>query len=430
MSGPKTSRYTLTPEQRRILAEQRKIERRKAVASEQIKRDTKRLREFLAMHTKEKQIASELTARDGQDGGFSAKVNELEQLIGKTLPIATQLDANSVDSLEQGAKAIADCVAVAEKTAEDLAVISAENESKLRSDLLNAIDEGFNTSFADITVTEQKNEDAVKQSALSRIILMKASPSLSPQLKEELAEVITRIEKITDAGFIKNYIAVTVTPLIKKCEEYISNYEQHHAEFESLYSEYLALCEMYYYVAQEYPCSLESIEQLKIEIARISEEAAADEEEEYIARCLDEVMEEMGYTVLGSREVKKKNGKHFRHELYTYGEGTAVDITYSSDGKIAMELGGVDTADRTPTHEESVKLCEDMESFCEDFKEIEKRLLAKGVVLADRISLLPPSQDYAQIINTSDYEMETEAKKLEVKRQRRAAAKLKAMKKE
>ena len=71
-----------------------------------------------------------------------------------------------------------------------------------------------------------------------------------------------------------------------------------------------------------------------------------------------------------------------------------------------------------------------MESFCEDFKEIEKRLLAKGVVLADRISLLPPSQDYAQIINTSDYEMETEAKKLEVKRQRRAAAKLKAMKKE
>ena len=55
MSGPKTSRYTLTPEQRRILAEQRKIERRKAVASEQIKRDTKRLREILAMHTKEKQ---------------------------------------------------------------------------------------------------------------------------------------------------------------------------------------------------------------------------------------------------------------------------------------------------------------------------------------------------------------------------------------
>lgn len=37
MSGPKTSRYTLTPEQRRILAEQRKIERRKAGAIEYTK---------------------------------------------------------------------------------------------------------------------------------------------------------------------------------------------------------------------------------------------------------------------------------------------------------------------------------------------------------------------------------------------------------
>ena len=32
MSGPKSSRYTLTPEQRRILAEQRRIEAAKAVA--------------------------------------------------------------------------------------------------------------------------------------------------------------------------------------------------------------------------------------------------------------------------------------------------------------------------------------------------------------------------------------------------------------
>lgn len=43
MSGPKSSRYTLTPEQRRILAEQRAIERRKSVASENIRRNNKRL---------------------------------------------------------------------------------------------------------------------------------------------------------------------------------------------------------------------------------------------------------------------------------------------------------------------------------------------------------------------------------------------------
>ena len=34
----------------------------------------------------------------------------------------------------------------------------------------------------------------------------------------------------------------------------------------------------------------------------------------------------------------------------------------------------------------------------------EKRLEAKGVVLKNRMALLPPSEDYAQIINVSDYE--------------------------
>ena len=129
-------------------------------------------------------------------------------------------------------------------------------------------------------------------------------------------------------------------------------------------------------------------------------------------------MEEMGYSVIGSREVTKKNGKHFRNELYTYGEGTAVNVTYSSDGKIAMELGGVDTTDRLPDAQETSVLCESMECFCDDFKEIEKRLLAKGVVLASRISMLPPSAEYAQIINTIDYKMSGKVDKLQAKKKR------------
>ena len=141
-------------------------------------------------------------------------------------------------------------------------------------------------------------------------------------------------------------------------------------------------------------------------------------------------MEEMGYTVIGSREVTKKNGKHFRNELYTYGEGTAVNVTYSSDGKIAMELGGVDATDRLPNDHETVVLCESMEQFCDDFKEIEKRLFAKGIVLADRISLLSPSAEYAQIINTTDYNMTEKAETLQTKKQRRATTKRKALRKE
>ena len=69
MSGPKSSRYTLTPEQRRILAEQRAIERRKSVALESIKRNNKRLLQIGSMFSMAKQVASELLTRCGNDGG-------------------------------------------------------------------------------------------------------------------------------------------------------------------------------------------------------------------------------------------------------------------------------------------------------------------------------------------------------------------------
>lgn len=43
MSGPKTSRYILTPEQRRILAEQRRIERKTREEQSRTKRNIKAL---------------------------------------------------------------------------------------------------------------------------------------------------------------------------------------------------------------------------------------------------------------------------------------------------------------------------------------------------------------------------------------------------
>ena len=54
----------------------------------------------------------------------------------------------------------------------------------------------------------------------------------------------------------------------------------------------------------------------------------------------------------------------------------------------------------------------------------------KGVVLSERISLLPPDSEYAQIINTADYEMKTEAGKLSVKKKQIKKAEQKAKKQE
>ena len=335
-----------------------------------------------------------------------------------------------MNSVEGTSEAISACLKEAEKIVSKIGVISSVNEAILKSDLQKAIDEGFATSFAEIKEIKASETASLRHETAQRLAQLQRIDFLPYTYKSEISSTITRLEEIADDVFLKNFVAVSVNPLIKQANQFIAEYRECQAEFDRLYTEYAALCELYYYVAQEYVCSRSSIQTLEAEIERIKKAVAEDDEQAYISDCLDEVMVEMGYTVLGSREVTKRNGKRFRSELYSYGEGTAVNITYSSDGKIAMELGGIDTSDRVPTAQETDKLCDSMEQFCDDFKEIEKRLLAKGVLLADRISLLPPDAEYAQIINISDYSVEAEADSISVKKQRRSASKQKALRRE
>lgn len=436
MSGPKTSRYILTPEQRRLLALQREMNRRRAVASENIRRNSKKLLRFEGMFSRGKLAAAELIARTGDDGGFLQKTEELEKLTAAAVSMAQKADDKDIAELEKTDESVRKCAYRAEELAKDLSEAAVINERTLRGLLGMAIDKGFHASSAGIEAAAGTPEGDAGGRAREQLLQMRANSALSAEMAEEIDSVLSGMDEIRDAAFLKNYTALMVQPLIKRCRRFLAEYEACHGEFEKLYSEYAALCGLYGYAAQEYPCAGISVKALKTEIQRIKEEAAEDDEQGYISECLDEVMEEMGYIVLGRRDVTKKNGTRFRNKLYQYGEGTAVNVTYSSDGKVAMELGGMDDADRLPDEREASFLCDSMECFCDDFKEIEKRLLAKGVVLAERISMLPPEAEYAQIINMSDYELKSEAKKLEEKklkveklkaeRQRRPAVTLKS----
>jgi len=436
MSGPKTSRYTLTEQQRRILTEQREIQRRKSVASEKIRTCSKRLAQFGGMFSKDKEVASELAKRIGNDGGFGAKYNELMQLVSYGKPNGPGAVANDVNKLESEAKKLSDCVLKAEKLSKELASVAAENEMLLRDCLGSAIDRGFASSFAGIEIKKEEPDSKREvpdfkkfcDGMLVRLGEMSKKPELPAAYKSEIENAMNQVEKITEIDFLKNYVSIKVNPLLKKCTEFLAEYEYYHAEFDELLNEYTALCGLYDYVPQEFICSAGSVEALKSEIQKIKTAAARDDEQAYISKCLDEVMEEMGYHVLGSREVTKKNGKRFHNELYYYDDGVAVNVTYSPDGKIAMELGGMDTADRLPDNNETSFLCDAMEHFCEDFKEIERRLAAKGVIAAERISMLPPVADYAQIINTSDYNFSEDVGMLKIKRQRHSVKKEKTLK--
>ena len=245
----------------------------------------------------------------------------------------------------------------------------------------------------------QKNFDAAK--FLNRLDELAKDSRLSAELLNKIEQTKNIFENITDSTYRKNFTALNITPLLKECAEYLKIYD----EISALAIDYKIACEMAGEIAQDFEITPATIEKIKSEINRLREKIDSDAEKFYISSCIDEVMAEMGYNVLGSREVTKKSGRHFKSEIFSYSDGTAVNVTASDSGQIVMELCGLDEVDRTPNFAESEKLCQDMENFCEDFTEIEKRLAEKGVVLRQRIQKLPPNAEYAQILNVNDYEL-------------------------
>ena len=183
--------------------------------------------------------------------------------------------------------------------------------------------------------------------------------------------------------------------------------EKKEAEFAEAVIRYQILCDMAGR-EDERDRTFTDKDELDKAAAEMEKIVVEQKEQAYIADCVDEVMADMGYDLIGRREVHKKSGRHFKNELYRFGEGTAVNITYSSEGQIAMELGGIAKEDRVPTPEETEVLTAEMESFCGEFAEFEKRMQEKGVIVGSRIALMPPAAEHAAIINVNDYETEND----------------------
>jgi hypothetical protein len=365
MSGPKSSYYDITKEMKRLLKEQRREEERRRREEEKRRREEERRR-----REEEKRRREEERRRREEE----KRRHEEERK---------------------------------------------RREEKARQDRIKKSDAAIDKAFENFSsaVEENKNISAPKNNFdaakfLNQLEMLANNSRLSAALLEKVAQTKINFEKISDSTYKKNFAALNIAPLVKECSEYLKISE----EIAALEFDYKILCEMAGETAMPFEISAENILKMKTEINHLREKIAADDEKNYINKCLDEVMAEMGYNVIGSREVTKKSGKHFKSEIFTYNDGTAVNVTASDDGKIVMELCGLDEVDRTPNFSESEQLCQDMENFCKDFGEIEKRLAEKGVVLRQKIQRLPPNVEYAQIINVSDYELKGAVENFRTKR--------------
>lgn len=198
-------------------------------------------------------------------------------------------------------------------------------------------------------------------------------------------------------------------------EKWHAEYEKWKPAFEDAYIQYCASCEMLGIVPEHHFLNVETAEEeifkLKAETARLEEEYIQKQESMAIATALNEVMEEMGYSVLGTKTISKKSGGQVQNTVFSFGEGSGIHVMDSGE-RITMEIVGLDDGTDDITEEEIDYLMEEQEVFCDSFREIEEALKKKGVVVRNRIKLNAPSRDFSAIMNMSGYTMTEESKKV------------------
>lgn len=432
MSGPKSSRYTLTAAQRRALAEQLEKQRQLRIQAE---KDERQRNENLSLCAdidalvKQNNKLNEYARKIQSDTGLEIHEIEKTEIASQRISSRTNLIRSQIKA-EKGNGLVAQKQELLSAKAELRSLYTTLNsgisdtQKRDKQNLTAAIAGAANLTF-DVPVNntppeedDSSREEEAKQKCVNALMEIEDS-DLSEKFRAEYKAITDKLADIQTANFFENYYSLTIIPFIKECKEWGSLVDRIGDLFKAAESEYRILCEEQDEQQKEFEFSDDGLAKLEAEVARLKAVKLDDEEQAYISQTIDDVMVEMGYKLIGNNEVTKKSGKHFKKELYLFEEGTAVNVTTSSTGQITMELGLLDTQDRMPDVEETDTLCRQMRTFCGSYADIEKKLAERGIV-SKHISLLPPEAQFAQVINVEDYNMNDD--ETYVKEKKKAAA--------
>ena len=400
MSGPKSSRYTLTPAQRKALmislqkniVQQERIKLSALLA--QMENEKNKIQHYGNDHVKEKPMDT------------AQLIRQYSPLLSESL--SEDLEALSAQSiaLRSARQAISRTLTEMKKTKEEA---KASWEKKINRDITKGFGSTLDSALdAKRDAKQQEHQKRIAQ--LQEII----EAAVTNETAAHAKKLVIQYQQADTDAFRNTLFTTSVHPLFRQYQAELDQYSREEVEYQELLLRYSDLCEELSVPQEPLPWSPGAMAALRGTIEEMEQRILRREEEAYICRALDEVMQELGYPLLGTREVTKRSGKRFRHALYTFEDGTAIDVTYSDDGQIAMELGGLDNQDRVPDEQETIYLCDAMESFCTSFEQIEERLRRRGVVLKERIHMLPPTEENAQIINTEDYHLSASPSMLDV----------------
>ena len=427
MSGPKVSIYQLEPYIRENILKQMRLKRRCLSLFGQI---NDRIISLEALSEKCENYLKVYQSTEGSPDGIQTgqRIQEAVQQIKKRRlaelkdagpiekmpekyrysPEIVRQDSAKVHMLEENLRAWEQACRDFQKQILQMTETYPISHEKAAKDAAKAVGQLGRFDFNDIAVQKIKQDWRRRDAAAAKLKEIAKEPGLSAGLRERAGEAAQRLLYMEDEHMADNYISIAASGIYQEAERERSRRQEEIREFQSRIRDYHAICAETGSTPEEISFTEDWREKIGEAVYRLEASADGMRERGYISDCLDSVMAEMGYQVIGYRDVKKKSGKRFHSSLYSYGDGRAIQVTQSDDGQITMELGGLDYCDRMPESREAEALEADMYSFCDSFAEIESRLRKKGVLMTDRISKPAPAQEYATIINLNDFVLTTE----------------------
>lgn len=437
MSGPKLSEYELAEIRRQ--AEIKLIEEARLAAEEERRRQEEARKERMRLELMQvigekvenvKRLRSQIGEIEDyyETAGRIGDISEVVTLVNSLLEVADKaldLKKDYAATLDSASKSAETLNKVEEKLKSEL-----DNIIKIREDWINKNTEAIRAEIGDlfkkdhskkqteITEPQKLTEDDNKEKVfveegleyLEQITSEWENEAAIMAEAEGIKKVLENLSSLGDYRGAADYYRKKEKGLNNAIKELEAKRQQLEDEFEKAKISYEAMCE----IANVMPMNLESLTASEETIRSLTEERIKVEadflalrEKQIIKEELDAVMDELGYDVIATKETTKKSGKVVNEKVFAYDEGCAINFI-EANGQLTMEVVGVDTSTREPSYEESVYLESEMESFCSLHKEIEEKLKQRGVVVKHRIQINPPSREYAQILNISEYEQKKE----------------------
>ena len=412
MSGPKSSRYTLTAEQLKRIHEEQERLRKELEEKARQERESKEAKEYITgVRTRTYRLLS--TIREYEQKAHTVRdvlSEETQSKLTKLYSKIEQLDIICRNSIRNDYSELMKTRDIVEEQFNNISteggnLISAIKEMILQEQIQKdeIIAKGMQVSFAYVGSIEEPKD--LLQERINTELENLLRLDISYKLRTEVERAVEQFDSIKEDNARSNFAAITLEPLKKRCTSEDAFRKANANRYKKAIDRYVSLCRQLEEREITFEYTEEGLLALEKNVLDYEKRVLYDAEQSYISSSIDEVMREMGYVVIGHRNVRKKSGKSFKSKLLTYEDGTVVNVTESSNGQITMEIGGIDSIDRLPDANERVSLQKKMEGFCRDFREIERHLTERGIILDTRLAMAPPEEKYAQIINYTDYDL-------------------------